>query len=416
MFKKYIHLPAGVYVLFFATVINSMGNFVHPFLTLFLTDKLGLSTDYTGVMIMLITLLYLPGSLIGGKLADTWGRKNTFIIFSILSAASFIYCGLLFKAALFVPLMMISSFSLAVAMPAASAMMMDLTNPDNRTAAFSLHYMGINIGFAVGPMIAGFLYLNYARVILLGDGVTTLISLLLVALLLRETKPSREESAGLSEKEQCVEGGALAVLRKRPLLLVFAFAGIFYSLVYSQAGFSLPLFMNTLFATEGPKLYGVAMSLNGLTVIFLTAPLASLTARWNSSLNVALAGILYAGGFGMLFLTGNLPLLLLSTFIWTLGEILYVVNTHVYIANSTPASHRGRFNSIIYTISWSGRGFGPWLTGIFLAGHAIRWLWPLCFVVASAGAIIIFILYLLEQKKQGWYGDGSICNNNNMAL
>jgi Na+/H+ antiporter NhaC len=45
---------------------------------------------------------------------------------------------------------------------------------------------------------------------------------------------------------------------------------------------------------------------------------------------------------------------LLSTVIWTLGEILQATNTNVYIANHTPISHRGRFNAILPIIIGSG--------------------------------------------------------------
>jgi MFS family permease len=41
------------------------------------------------------------------------------------------------------------------AQPASTAMTTDLTNPRNRKAAFSLLYLGGNVGFAVGPLISG---------------------------------------------------------------------------------------------------------------------------------------------------------------------------------------------------------------------------------------------------------------------
>ena len=34
-------------------------------------------------------------------------------------------------------------------------MIIDLTTQENRKTAFSLSYLGINIGVAIGPMVAG---------------------------------------------------------------------------------------------------------------------------------------------------------------------------------------------------------------------------------------------------------------------
>ena len=38
--KTYFGLSRSIYVIFLARIINSMGSFVHPFLTLFLTINL----------------------------------------------------------------------------------------------------------------------------------------------------------------------------------------------------------------------------------------------------------------------------------------------------------------------------------------------------------------------------------------
>ena len=68
-------------------------------------------------------------------------------------------------------------------------MMADLTNTKNRKAAYSLLYLGINIGFSLGPLIAGFLYNHYLKILFLGDAATTILSLILVAVFVEETLP-----------------------------------------------------------------------------------------------------------------------------------------------------------------------------------------------------------------------------------
>lgn len=73
--------------------------------------------------------------------------------------------------------------------PANAAMMADLTNRKNRQQAFSFLYLGVNIGVAVGPLIAGILYKNYVKWIFWGDALTTFISIVLIAFLLKESKP-----------------------------------------------------------------------------------------------------------------------------------------------------------------------------------------------------------------------------------
>ena len=93
--SSYSGLPRGIYILFFVRIINSMGSFVFPLLTLFLTDKLGLGAREAGMFVSLSALSYIPGGLIGGKLSDIIGRKKVMIIFQGLAALLFLPCAFL---------------------------------------------------------------------------------------------------------------------------------------------------------------------------------------------------------------------------------------------------------------------------------------------------------------------------------
>jgi MFS family permease len=76
-FSLYRGLPRAVYALFFAQVVNSIGHLVFPFLTFFLTQRLGYDSGAAGVFIFVASTAFVPGSLVGGKFADTLGRKRS---------------------------------------------------------------------------------------------------------------------------------------------------------------------------------------------------------------------------------------------------------------------------------------------------------------------------------------------------
>ncbi len=59
MFSMYRGMPRSIYVLFFARIVNSIGSFVYPFLTMFLTDKLGLSTGDAATTLISVLLVLL---------------------------------------------------------------------------------------------------------------------------------------------------------------------------------------------------------------------------------------------------------------------------------------------------------------------------------------------------------------------
>lgn len=403
----YSGLPRSVYVIFFARVVNSMGNFVFPFMTLLLTSKGGMGEQQVGSYLLLASILQIPGALLGGKLTDIMGRKKIMILFMGLASLCFVPCAFLIDnpdAFHYVPIFLImAAFFGSIANPASGAMMNDLTMPENRQAAFSLLYMGMNAGTAIGSIIAGFLFNNHMKLLFLGDTATTLISILLLLKYVKETKPTKEELHKIDNGrvgEKAETGGLIAALLRRPGLLIFALFDTIYSFVYEQTRFSMPLQTNKIFGEIlGPRYFGTFNMVNCLEVIFFTTVITILTRKVRAIYNVSIAGIFFAVGFGMLFFVKSFWMFVISTIIWTIGEIINATNIGVYIANHTPISHRGRFSSIIHIISGTGGSIAPYIMGGFIAKNGVNNVWPVIFILALTAAAFMFILGTSEKRK-----------------
>lgn len=406
--STYMGLPRSVYIIFFARIVNSIGNFVFPFMTLLLTDKVGMTEDKVGVYLLMASILQIPGSLLGGKLTDVMGRKKIMIFFMGLSACCTLPCAILIGSSVgvqYVPWLLVgTSLFRSIANPANGAMMNDLTQPDNRQAAFSLLYLGMNAGTAIGSIVAGFLFNNYMKLLFIGDAIATLLSITLLMIFVEETKPTREAISQIDkdrESEKAETGGLLAALFRRPLLLTFALLDMMYSFVYAQTGFSLPLKANLVFGSDqGARFYGTFNMVNCLVVIFLTTFITMLTRKIRSIYNVAIAGVFYAIGFGMLYFVNGFWLFLFSTIIWTIGEIVSATNVGVFIANHTPASHRGRFNSLIHIITSTGSSISPYLMGGFITSYGVNNVWPITFILSAVAAFLMYLLGSYEKRHQ----------------
>ena len=280
-------------------------------------------------------------------------------------------------------------------------MISDMTRPEERKAAFSLLYLGYNIGFSVGPMIAGFLFNDHLPLLFMGDAITTGIALVLVATFTSETKPGKEEIRESFESDESEEkaekGSVFSVLAKRPMLIAFMFTNILLSLVFSQALFGLPLQLVSRFGDAGPQFFGFLMLVNTLTVILLTAPIIHVTDKFKPALSMSLAGLFCALGFGFIHLFPSFTMILVLTVGWTIGEILSATNISTYIANHSPMTHRGRINAIAPLIMFSGHAIGPRLAGWFIRSHSVEAIWPIALTLSAAAAVIFYMLHLLER-------------------
>ena len=239
----------------------------------------------------------------------------------------------------------------------------------------------------------------------MGDAATTIISVSLVYIFIAETfpEPDKMKKSKLSEcnNERAEDGSIYQVLLSRPYLLIFTLIFTLYSFIYVQSEFTLPLQMIKIFGDNGPQYFGTIMTVNGIVVIFLTVIIISITRRIEPILNVSLAGLLYAIGFGIIYFSTTLFLFAFSTILWTLGEIIASTYSDVYIINHTPITHRGRFSAIIHILIGSGFIFGPYLSGLFISHYRMENIWLAVFILAIFSTFLMYLLnYFENQAKQ----------------
>jgi len=411
-FGSYGELPQSIYILFLARIINAMGNFVYPFMAILLTQKLHFTSEKAGLYMLIFMLLAVPGAMLAGKLTDHFGRKKLLLWANLLSATCFALCGFCKRLELMPWFLMAASFFSNMVHPISSAMVADLTNPENRKIAYSLLYLGINFGTAIGPAIAGFLYQHYFRWIFWGDALTTLLAMSLIGCLLPESAPHLNASKNSINNgaEAAVKGGLWRALLARPLLLGFSLVMIIFSFVYAQGDFTLPLQVDRLFGVHGAQLFGFLMTVNAITVLVCTTFCNLLTKRNLPLVNLIWAGFFYAVGFGMLYLVQSYTWLVLSTIIWTIGEVLMATNSGTYLANHAPMSHRGRFNAVLSIFMGTGRAISPCLMGIFIKSHSFKQAWVLVGGLACLGLLLMLWLAGLE-RRQGVKGHGLEASN-----
>ncbi|MDV3428881.1 MAG: MFS transporter [Bacillota bacterium] len=397
LFKPYKGLSKEIWVLFFARVINCMGAFIFPLLTLILTTKLGLDSKTAGFLISGSGIVYMFSGVIGGKLTDLFGRKTIIVTLNLIGAGFYIAAGFMNVSIAMIPMIMAAGFFMSMSDPASSALVADITEPKTRDGAYSLFYIGINIGFAFSPTIGGLLLKNHLNLLFLIDGATAVIAMLLILFFIPETIGNASQEFGEDrEMEKQVEGSTIEVLLERPILLFFALTMFGYSFVYSQWSFMFPMHVAKVFAGNGSRIFGGLVSFNAVIVLTLTPLITLLLLSKSSIKKLFYGGIMYTFGFGSLFFGKTIYSFILSAFLITVGEIIVTISSSPFIANHTPASHRGRINSILPIISGLGYTIGPALMGMVLSIISINNAW---IVIAVVMVIFSFFTKILEKYE-----------------
>lgn len=393
--STYIGLPKEIYILFLGKMINCIGAFVNPLLALILTQKIGFSPAEAGLFITCTCIFQAPCVLIGGKLTDSLGRKKTMVIFQSLAALTYVICGFIEPSHTLAIFLVAAGCFSCVAQPAYDSLVGDITNPDNRQASFSLVYIGLNLGFAIGPLIGGMLYQNYLPIVFIGDAFTTFISILLIVFFIKE--PKKASNINTNSLEAAESGSTLNVFLKRPILIYFALITLLFHFVSSQWSFAIPLQLATLFGDGiGAKYFGMLASCNAIVVVLFTPLLTLLTRKFRILSVMALGGLLYALSLGSCGFISNLFLFFIVIFFVTIGEILISINASTFITNITPASHRGRVNATLPLIYGIGGSIGPSVMGIMITNVGLKNAWLMIGIVGIVGATLMYSLNLMK--------------------
>lgn len=399
LLSPYRGLPKEIYVIFASRIVNAVGCFVMPLMTIIMTDKIGMSSQEAGFYLSLNSMIFPLASMLGGKLADTIGRKYLIIIFDTLAALLYMACGFITPSMTLIYTILAASACMSVAGPAHDSLIADLTTPENRTGAYALSYLGWNLGFAVGPMLGGFLYRKYLPLVFIGDAATAMLSISLILIFVKETfGRTKEEITDDSRKlERSETGSIVSVLLRRPILLYFAIIAFGYHFAYSQWTFLLPIHSIQNFGSLGAQYYGWMASLNGFVVIIFTPILTKLGEHIKNMRKMVYGIMLYAIGFGMLGLVRTLPYFFLSVFTFTLGEILLSISVMPFIVNHTPASHRGRMNAVMPTIMGMGYAIGPMMMGKALNYTTVESAW---LAIGAATVVTALLMFGLEKYDE----------------
>lgn len=439
-------LPRGVWVLFFATLVNRAGTMALPFLVLYLT-RLGYPASQAGLMLTVYGVSALVTAPLAGRIADRFGSL-------VVMEASLLSSGLVLMAfpvargawvAAAVALLAVTTESFR---PANLSSISELVAPDRRKAAFALHRLAVNVGMSIGPALGGLLATVSFPALFRVDGATSVAAAVLLAVFFRRagkrdaaaavetgaandaadaaandalttTDDVASETTGGAAAGAAKEHGPLTareVLKEReakesgavgrepflrrqfgafadPRLAYFLAALLPLLLILFQNESVLALFLvRDLGMTEAG--YGLMFTINTALIVLLEVPLNSATAHWSHRRALSLGAFLFAVGFGAYGLASSAWGVAACVVVWSFGEMIMLPASSAYVAEIAPARKRGEYMGL-YTMSFSlAFATGPWIGTSVYERHGSRVVW------AGALALGLLSAALLARVKR----------------
>lgn len=362
-----------------------------PFLAIYLAKHSDMSPGLIGIVIGMGALAGTFGGFIGGTLSDRFGRRV--IMLAALFGWGFVFLGfgVVKLPVLFMLLNMLNGLCRSFYEPVSQALMADLTEPSKRREVFSLRYMAINVGVAVGPLLGAFFATMNGSLPFLLTGIIYLIyGVTLYALLIKFGIKKIE-----GEKKSIVTfRSAVGVIRKDMTFRLYIIGGIIGAIGYSQVMVTLSQYLQRDFA-DGVKMFAILMSANAIVVIAMQIPLGKWAEKYSPLTAIVVGNIMFAlGDIGFAF-SHSLTWLIISMGIFTFGEILNYPAANMLIDKLAPEHMRGTYYGA-QTLTNIGHFMGPWIGGLLLVSYGGSTL----FLVIAILSMIGSIFYWRGTKRQ----------------
>ncbi|MEU4259653.1 MFS transporter [Streptomyces fradiae] len=381
-------LPGGFWWLWLSTLVNRTGAFVLTFLSLFLTQELGFSGWYAGLVVALHGLGGIAGSPLGGMLSDRWGRRPTMVTGHLAAAAGAASLAVVTSPWAVAAVVLLMGVAMQSVRPAIGATIADQVPEHDRRRAYALNYWALNLGFAIAATGGGAaLFLGY-RTLFLIEAVATALCAVIVFVRLPETRPEAPVNAD-GERSAAPRLTTLDVLRDGPFRTLVLLS-LLVCTVFSTPWVGLPLTMTS--TGLAPESYGVVIAVNGVVIVVFQLLVNRITEGRSTIGLLVVSALLFALGTGATALADT-PLLFAATVVvWTIGEMVYIPVNAAATARLAPVHARGRYQGVM-GMAWSVGGFvAPVTAGWVVEGPGPDVLWLGCAAVAVLAAVGYVVL------------------------
>lgn len=383
----------NIYILAFTLIVVMLGfGLVIPIIP-FYVESMGAGGTELGLLVASYAVMRLIFGPMWGSLSDRIGRKPVLMIGMLGYAITMFWFGLATKLWMLFLARTLSGILSSATSPTTYAYISDSTSEGDRGRGMGILGAAVGLGTVLGPGLGGWLAgdtLTSSSLTLpfYIAGGTALVALLLIALFLPESLPSRDGQTSLKE-ESALKARDLwhALFTPIGMMLFMAFLIAFAATTYFGI---FGLYALDKFS-YGPRMVGVVLMVVGLVSAVAQGALTGpLTKKWGELLVIQVSLLASALGFAGMALAGSTQTVLLTTGFFTLATalispaVMSLTSKHTTMPQGITMGLSNSFMSL-------GRIVGPLWAGFV---YDININYPYL-----SGALIMFIGFVVSLTK-----------------
>jgi len=394
--NSYKEYPNPFKVLILASFIDMLGGFLlMPFFAIYITSRFGVGMTQVGFLFTIFSAGNIFGGMIGGALADKYGRRSMLLIGLMVSGVGNILMGLIDNLRVFFILAAILGIMGNFGGPARQAMVVDLLPSEKQAEGFGLMRIAMNLAATAGPILGGFLATQSYMLLFIFDALSSLITAVIVFAVIPETKPEKPEGKP-EESVMSTIAGYKTVLKDGVYMLFLSVSAIMV-IVYMQMNSTLSVFLRDVHGFPLQS-FGLLLSMNALMVVLFQFWITKKISKYAPMKVISIGALFYVVGFGMYGFISAVYLFFIAMIIITIGEMIVTPIQQTAVATFAPEDKRGRYMAV-FGFHWAIPNlFGVLLAGLVMENIGPNWVWYFAGILSLVSSLGFWALHGITKK------------------
>jgi proton-dependent oligopeptide transporter, POT family len=336
-------------------------------LAVYVAEQVGLGPQQSGLLVgsLFNTLLYLLPPL-AGTIVDRYGfRKSLLTCFSIFCVGYFLIglAGLpagqplvqaLGPRLYMIIALVVTAIGGSLIKPSIVGTVARTTTPETRSLGYSLYYTLVNLGGAIGPLLAPLVRENLGIAYVLVVSSVTCLLLALGTLLFFKEPPRPADAPPPKSMGAVLRDMVMVFGNLKFMSFLVIFSGFW--IMFWQIFYSLPFYVRDVLHFEK---FEWIEAVDAIVIIAITVPAAALTKKLSPMVAMTLG---FALATACWFIMGSVPTLTVTIGaigLYALGEAIQSPRYYEYVSELAPKDQVG---------TYMGFAFLPIAIGTFFAG------------------------------------------------
>jgi len=272
------------------------------------------------------------------------------------------------------------------------------TTPQSKSLGYSIYYMLVNLGGAIGPILALQVREGFGiEYVLVMSALVSLLNLAGILLFFREPPAGTEERRRLG---RVLKDMVLVFGNVRFISFLVIFSGFW--IMFWQIFYSLPFFVRDALGFSD---FELIETVDAWVLIAVTVPVTALMGRVRPILAMSLGFAVASGSWLLIAASPTIPATIAAIAIFSLGEAMQAPRFYEYVADLAPAEQVGTFMGFAFLpVALGALVAGPlsgFLVERYLRGDNPAGMWVVLSAIGFASTALMLVYDRFFAPRRG---------------